>query len=158
MAYQLCEAGADGLVMFNRFYQPDLNLDKLEVEPSLVFSNSNDMKLALRWVAILYGRIQVDFAITNGVHNYQDVLKGMMAGANVTMMAAELLKHGVGRIGDILSELRTWMEEHEYESITQMGQHEPARRACCLRASQLHEEHNLAPDPSGTGYQARIKS
>ncbi len=162
MAYQLAEAGADGLVMFNRFYQPDFNLDKLEVEPSLSFSRSSDMLLALRWVAILYGRVSVDFAITNGVHTYQDVLKGMMAGANVTMLAAELLKNGIGRITDILAELRTWMEEHEYESITQMrgsmSQRHVAEPAAFERANYMKALQSWRPDPAGSGFQVRIKS
>lgn len=120
MAKRLVEEGANGLVLFNRFYQPDLNLETLEVEPRLVLSNSNELRLPLRWVAILYGRLLTDFAITTGIHNAQDVLKGLMAGAKVTMMASELLRHGVGRIDEILRALSGWMAEHEYESVNQM--------------------------------------
>jgi dihydroorotate dehydrogenase (fumarate) len=112
--------GADGLVLFNRFYQPDFDLENLEVAPRLVLSNSNELRLPLRWVAILYGRLSVDFAITSGIHTSQDIIKGLMAGANVTMMASELLQNGVRRIGQVLNELVTWLNEHEYESVMQM--------------------------------------
>lgn len=120
MSKRLVDHGANGLVFFNRFYQPDLDLENLEVAPRLVLSNSNDLRLPLRWVAILYGRVLADFAITTGIHTSEDVLKGLMAGAKVTMMASELLQNGVRRIKDILREMETWMDEHEYESVAQM--------------------------------------
>lgn len=120
VAYRLSEAGAKGLVLFNRFYQPDLDIESLEVTPRLTLSQSHEMRLPLTWCAILYGRVPVDLAITTGVHSHTDVLKGLMAGAKVTMMASELLQHGVGRIGEVVANLRLWMEEHEYESVTQM--------------------------------------
>jgi len=120
MASRLVDHGADGLVLFNRFYQPDFDLENLEVAPHLVLSNSNELRLPLRWVAILYGRLSVDFAITSGIHTSHDVIKGLMAGANVTMMASELLQNGVRRIGQVLNELATWLNEHEYESVIQM--------------------------------------
>jgi dihydroorotate dehydrogenase (fumarate) len=120
MANRLADHGADGLVLFNRFYQPDFDLDNLEVAPRLVLSNSDDLRLPLRWVAILYGRVDADFAITRGIHTSCDVIKGLMAGAKVTMMASELLQNGVRRIGQVLNELVTWLTEHEYESVTQM--------------------------------------
>ena len=120
MASRLSEAGADGLVLFNRFYQPDFDLENLEVAPRLVLSSSDDLRLPLRWVAILYGRLTADLAITSGIHTSHDVIKGLMAGAKVTMMASELLQKGVGRVGQILNELATWMNEHEYESVVQM--------------------------------------
>ena len=120
MASCLSENGADGLVLFNRFYQPDFDLEKLEVASRLVLSNSNELRLPLRWVAILYGRVKADLAITSGVHTAEDVVKGLMAGANVTMMASELLQNGVRRIGQVLNEVVTWLNEHEYESVTQM--------------------------------------
>jgi dihydroorotate dehydrogenase (fumarate) len=120
MASRLDDRGADGLVLFNRFYQPDFDLDNLEVAPRLVLSNSDDLRLPLRWVAILYGRVSADLAITSGIHTSQDVLKGLIAGAQVTMMASELLQKGVRRIGQVLNELVTWLNEHEYESVTQM--------------------------------------
>jgi dihydroorotate dehydrogenase (fumarate) len=137
MAYHLAEIGADALVLFNRFYQPDFDLETLEVVPHLVLSNSHELRLPLRWVAIMYGQVPVDFAITTGVHTYKDVLKGIMAGANVTMMASELLQNGIQRIGEVVQEMTQWMEEHEYDA----GQHEPAAcgRTGPLRAGQLHE-------------------
>ena len=120
MAGRLADHGADGLVLFDRFYQPDFDLENLEVAPRLVLSNSNELRLPLRWVAILYGRLSVDFAITSGIHTSQDVIKGLMAGANVTMMASELLQNGVRRIGQVLNELVAWLTEHEYQSVMQM--------------------------------------
>ena len=120
MAKCLVEEGASGLVLFNRFYQPDIDLEALEVVPRLVLSNSSELRLPLRWVAILYGRLLTDLAITTGIHTSEDVLKALMAGANVTMMASELLQNGIGRIGRILDEMGRWMEEHEYESVAQM--------------------------------------
>ena len=120
MASRLSDAGADGLVLFNRFYQPDFDLENLEVAPRLVLSSSDDLRLPLRWVAILYGKLTADFAITSGIHTSHDVVKGLMAGAKVTMMASELLQKGVRRIGQVLNELVTWMNEHEYESVMQM--------------------------------------
>ena len=120
MASRLTDHGADGLVLFNRFYQPDFDLENLEVAPRLVLSNSNELRLPLRWVAILYGRLDVDLAITSGIHTSQDVIKGLMAGAKVTMMASELLQNGVRRIGQVLNEVTTWLTEHEYESVMQM--------------------------------------
>lgn len=120
MASRLKDAGADGLVLFNRFYQPDFDLEKLEVAPRLVLSDSDDLRLPLRWVAILYGRLTADLAITSGIHTSTDVIKGLMAGARVTMMASELLQNGVRRAGQALGELANWMHEHEYESVMQM--------------------------------------
>jgi dihydroorotate dehydrogenase (fumarate) len=117
---QFAEAGADGLVLFNRFYQPDIDLEKMEVTPSLVLSTSSELRMPLRWIALLYGQIKADFAITSGVHTSEDVLKSMMAGASVTMMASELLKGGIKRIPEILSGMQMWMESNEYESVTQM--------------------------------------
>jgi dihydroorotate dehydrogenase (fumarate) len=120
MANRLVGHGADGLVLFNRFYQPDFDLENLEVTPRLVLSNSNELRLPLRWVAILYGRLQADFAITSGIHTFEDVIKGLMAGAKVTMMASELLQNGVRRIGQVLNDLVTWLTEREYESVMQL--------------------------------------
>lgn len=120
MASRLADCGADGLVLFNRFYQPDFDLENLEVGPRLVLSNSNELRLPLRWVAILYGRLRTDLAITTGIHTSQDVIKGLMAGAKVTMMASELLQNGIRRISQVLNEVVTWLREHEYESVAQM--------------------------------------
>jgi dihydroorotate dehydrogenase (fumarate) len=120
MAKRLVDEGANGLVFFNRFYQPDLNLETLTVEPRLVLSNSHELRLPLRWVAILYGRLLADMAITTGVHTSEDVLKGLMAGAKVTMMASELLQNGLRRVKEILGEIESWMSEHVYASVAQM--------------------------------------
>jgi len=120
MARRLSDHGADGLVLFNRFYQPDFDLENLEVAPRLVLSNSDDLRLPLRWVAILYGRLNADLAITSGIDTSLDVIKGLMAGARVTMMASELLQKGIARIGQVLNELVGWLNQHEYESVMQM--------------------------------------
>ena len=120
MAQKLDKAGADGLVLFNRFYQPDFDLEALEIVPSLQLSTPYELLLRLHWVAILHGKVRPDLAITGGVHTSYDVLKAMMAGAQVAMMTSALLKRGVDYIGTVLGELKTWMEEHEYESIRQM--------------------------------------
>jgi dihydroorotate dehydrogenase (fumarate) len=119
-ARQLAEAGADGLVLFNRFYQPDFDLEELEVVPNLVLSNSHELRLPLRWIAVLYGRVPVDFGLTSGVHTATDLIKAVMAGASVTTVASEFLQHGVGRATEILAEVQAWLEEHEYISIDQM--------------------------------------
>ena len=120
MARRFADAGADALVLFNRFYQPDFDLEQLEVVPNLQLSSSADLRLPLSWIAMLYGRVPVDLALTSGVHSAKDVLKATMAGANVAMIASELLANGIYRIRDILADLRAWMIEHEYESIEQM--------------------------------------
>jgi dihydroorotate dehydrogenase (fumarate) len=118
-ARRLVEAGVDALVLFNRFYQPDFDLEELEVVPHLVLSNSNEMRLPLRWIAILYGRVKADFALTSGVHTAEDFLKAVMAGASAVMVASEFLQNGLGRAGQILDDAQTWLEEHEYVSIQQ---------------------------------------
>ena len=119
-ARRLVEAGADALVLFNRFYQPDFDLDELDIVHSLDLSTSADLRLPLRWISILHGKVDADFALTSGIHNYKDVLKAMMAGANVAMTASKLLHDGEQAIGPILSDLEAWMKEKEYESIRQM--------------------------------------
>jgi len=120
MARCLDQAGANALVLFNRFYQPDLDLENIEVVPNLVFSTSNELRLRLRWVAILYGNVRADLAVTGGVHTADDVVKAMMVGARVAMMTSALLKHGIGHMAMVLANLISWMEAHEYESIRQM--------------------------------------
>jgi dihydroorotate dehydrogenase (fumarate) len=117
---KLADAGADGLVLFNRFYQPDFDLDNLEVVHTLHLSNSTELNLPLRWISILYGKIKADLALTSGIHTAQDVIKSMMAGAQVTMLASELLANGVKRVPEILSVMEAWMQEREYLSIKQM--------------------------------------
>ena len=119
-ANRLVQAGADGLVLFNRFYQPDLDLENLEVVPNLVLSNSDDLRLPLRWIAILYGKVKADLALTSGVHTSEDAIKAIMAGANVAMTTSALLKRGTNAIQQILTGLEEWMTEREYESVQQM--------------------------------------
>ncbi|NUM48915.1 MAG: dihydroorotate dehydrogenase-like protein [Anaerolineales bacterium] len=120
IAQRLAKAGARGLVLFNRFYQPDLDLDTLEVVPNLSLSTSEELRLRLRWAAILHGQIPTDLAITGGVHTAQDVVKCMLAGANVAMMTSALLMRGIGYTSKVYMDLLNWMEEHEYESVHQM--------------------------------------
>lgn len=120
VARRLVDEGADALVLFNRFYQPDIDIDNLEVTPRLALSQPHELRLPLCWVAILYGELLTDFAVTSGVHAYEDVLKSLMAGAKVAMMASELLRNGLGRVARILEELEQWMTEHEYVSVNQM--------------------------------------
>jgi dihydroorotate dehydrogenase (fumarate) len=120
MARRLVEAGADGLVLFNRFYQPDFDLDELEVVPNLQLSSSSELRLPLRWIALLYGRVQTDYALTSGVHTSTDMLKAIMAGASVTMVTSEFLQNGIERAGEMLGGMLSWLEEHEYESVLQM--------------------------------------
>jgi dihydroorotate dehydrogenase (fumarate) len=120
MARRFDEEGADGLVLFNRFYQPDIDLENLEVVPNVVLSTSESMRLPLRWVAILYGRIKASMAATTGIHTSNDVLKMIMAGADVTQLCAVLFQHGIGKISQILDDMKQWMEDHEYESVKQM--------------------------------------
>lgn len=120
MAKRFDAAGADALVLFNRFYQPDINLEELEVEPHIILSNPTDLRLPMRWIAILKGRIFADLAATSGIHYGEDVIKMMLVGANVTMLCSTLLRYGVDYIKDIEAEMIEWMTEHEYESIMQM--------------------------------------
>ena len=120
MAKKLDDAGADGLVMFNRFYQPDLDIENLEVATNLDLSANWEMRLPLRWIAILYGRIKANLAATSGIHTYEDVIKMVMAGADITCLCSELLGNGIGRITEILKQVEQWMTEKEYESLEQM--------------------------------------
>ena len=120
MAKRFTQAGARGLVLFNRFYQPDIDLEALEVRPNVLLSTSQALRLPLRWIAILYGRVPADFAATGGVHAGEDAVKLLLAGANVTMLASALLKNGIGQLTQIENELREWMAQHEYESVEQM--------------------------------------
>jgi len=120
IAQRLDEVGADALVLFNRFYQPDFDIEQLEVVPNLVLSRPDELPLRLHWVAIIYGHVKADLAITGGVHSASDVLKSMMAGARVAMMTSALLQNGIGHLANVLEDLVRWMEEHEYASIQQM--------------------------------------
>jgi len=120
MALQLVEAGADGLVLFNRFLQPDIDLETLEVDPTLHLSTSEELRLPLRWMAILRGRVDCSLAATTGVHTGEDAVKLLLAGADVTMMASALFRHGPEHLATVLGDVRTWLEEHEYESVEQL--------------------------------------
>jgi dihydroorotate dehydrogenase (fumarate) len=119
-ATRLVKAGANGLVLFNRFMQPDLDIETLEVVPTINLSQSAELRLPLRWIAMLYGKVKADFALTSGVHTSTDVIKAMMAGANVAMMASELLANGVKTVPGILNGISEWMTNFEYDSIKQM--------------------------------------
>jgi dihydroorotate dehydrogenase (fumarate) len=150
MAKKLDETGANGLVLFNRFYQPDLDVENLEVVPHLLLSTSAELRLPLRWIAILYGRVEADLALTTGIHTAEDVLKGLMAGACVTMMASELLRNGVGRLQEVLVDLERWLVEYEYESVAQLqgslSQINCAEPAAFERANYMRVLSSFAPD------------
>jgi dihydroorotate dehydrogenase (fumarate) len=133
MAKQLDQAGADALVLFNRFYQPDIDLEALEIRPNVLLSTPQALRLPLRWIAILYGHIQANLAATSGIHTAEDALKVLMAGASVAMMTSALLKHGIGHMRTVENDLRQWLESHEYYSVNQLRG----------SLSQLHSE-----DPS----------
>jgi len=120
IAKRLDRAGADGLVLFNRFYQPDINVENLEVEPHVLLSTPQAMRLPLRWIAILYGHIQGSLAATSGIHNAHDVIKMLMVGANITMLCSVLLREGINHIHCLEKDLREWMKIHEYESVKQI--------------------------------------
>jgi dihydroorotate dehydrogenase (fumarate) len=120
MAKRLDEAGANGLVLFNRFYQPDIELETLEVKPNILLSTPMAMRVPLRWIALLYGRIRPSLAATSGIHRATDALKMLMAGADVAMLCSALIRHGPRQVGVIERDLIAWMEEHEYESVTQL--------------------------------------
>ncbi|MFN8377569.1 MAG: dihydroorotate dehydrogenase-like protein [Anaerolineae bacterium] len=120
MAKQMEEAGANALVLFNRFYQPDIDLETLEIKPNVLLSTSQNLRLPLTWIGILYGKLALDLAGTSGVHTASDVLKMLMVGANAVMTTASLLKHGIGYGAELIEGVRAWMEEHEYESVNQM--------------------------------------
>lgn len=120
MAVRLAEAGADGLVIFNRFLQPDIDLEELEVSPRLVLSSKYEELLPVRWVAILYNRVKASLALTSGIHDAQGMLKALLAGADVGMIASVLYTKGFGQVPAILDGMKFWMEEKEYESISQL--------------------------------------
>lgn len=125
--------GINGVVLFNRFYQPDLNIEELTVEPRLYLSTSNDLLLRIRWLAILHGRCRVSLALSGGVHHVQDAIKGLMAGADVLQIVSLILRHGVSAFASLVSGVEAWMSEHEYSSVQEM------------RGSLSHKH---SPDPS----------
>jgi len=117
MSKQLHETGADALVLFNRFYQPDFDIDELKAVPNLDLSHPSEIRLPLLWIAVLYGRIPVSLAATTGVHGAKELIKYLLAGADVGMCASALLKHGIPWISDILDDLKTYMNEMNFQSI-----------------------------------------
>jgi len=120
MAQRLDTSNADGLVLFNRFYQPDIDLEELELRPNVLLSTPQALRLPLTWIGILFGKVKAGLAGTGGVHNAEDVVKLLMVGANVTMLCSSLMRHGVNHLRHVERELREWMEAHEYESVDQM--------------------------------------
>lgn len=120
MAKQFDETGVDALVLFNRFYQPDIDLDEYEVTPNLLLSQSNAMRLPMRWIAILKDKIKADLAATSGIHTGTDVIKMLMVGANVTMLCSSILKHGINHIHNIENHMKEWMVEKEYNSVSEL--------------------------------------
>ena len=120
MAKRFDQAGANGLVLFNRFYQPDIELESLEVKPNILLSTPMSMRLPLRWIALLHGRVNASLAATSGIHRAADALKMIMAGADVTMLCSTIMRHGFPQIATMESELVEWLEEHEYESLSQL--------------------------------------
>ncbi len=120
MAKRLTAAGADGLVLFNRFYQPDIDIETLEVRPHLLLSSPQELRLPMHWIALLHGRLAVDLAATSGIHNAQDVVRLLMAGATVTQIVSALLRHGPSYLGQIEQNLTAWLAEHEYASVSQL--------------------------------------
>ena len=113
-------AGADALVLFNRFYQPDLDIENLEVQPTIQLSSSSTLRLRLRWLALLHSHLGIPMAVTGGVHTAEDAIKATMCGATGVQMVSALLKHGPRRLTEVKAGMAAWMEEHEYESLDQM--------------------------------------
>lgn len=161
MANRLAEAGADGLVLFNRFFQPDLDLATLDVVPHLVLSTSDELRLPLRWVGTLYGRVPVDLAITSGVHTHEDALKGLMAGARVTMVASELLQHGLGRLREMVEGMAQWLQVRGYGAVAElqgsMSQERVEDPAAFERANYMRVLHSWQPDPAGELFRAMLR-
>jgi dihydroorotate dehydrogenase (fumarate) len=120
MAKRLDEAGADGLVLFNRFYQPDIDLEELEIRPNVLLSTPQALRLPLTWIGILHGRLRASLAATSGVHDPQDAIKLLLVGANVTMLCSSLLRNGINHLRHMERGIVEWMEQHEYESVRQM--------------------------------------
>jgi dihydroorotate dehydrogenase (fumarate) len=120
MAKRLDEAGANGLVMFNRFYQPDVELETLEVKPNILLSTPMAMRLPLRWIALLHGKISASLAATSGIHRASDALKMLMVGADVTMLCSTVIRHGIPQIGMMERDMIDWLDEHGYESVSQL--------------------------------------
>jgi dihydroorotate dehydrogenase (fumarate) len=149
MARRLDEAGADGLVLFNRFYQPDLDLENLAVWPNVELSTSAEMRLPLRWIGILYGRVKCSLAATTGIHTPEDVVKVVMAGADAAMLCSALYRHGTSHAATLLKGVERWMEEHGYSSITEMkgtlSQRSVAEPAAYERANYMKTIQSFRP-------------
>jgi dihydroorotate dehydrogenase (fumarate) len=141
MVKSLGDAGASAVVIFNRFYQPDITLEKMIVEPALKLSTSEELLLRIRWAAILFSKVNLDIAITGGVHTAEDVIKSIMVGANVTMLASLLLDKGINYLGSLIRDIETWLETHKYQSIKQihgiMSQRSVSEPALFERANYL---------------------
>ncbi len=141
MVQQLDTAGADAFVLFNRFYQPDIDLENLEVKPGVTLSSSKNLRIPLRWIAILHGRVKASLAGTTGVHTAEDAIKLIMAGADVTQMCAALLMHGPEYLGKMLADMNKWLEAHEYSDIKamkgSMSQKKVAEPAAYERANYI---------------------
>ncbi len=120
MAVRFAEAGAAGLVLFNRFYQPDINLESREVTPNVVLSSSSSSRLPMRWIAILHGKVKASLAASSGIHTHEDAIKMLMVGADVTMMTSALMKHGVWHLASVREAMTQWLEQHEFQSVTQL--------------------------------------
>jgi dihydroorotate dehydrogenase (fumarate) len=120
VAKRFDKLGTDGLVLFNRFYQPDIDLEELEIKPNVLLSTPQDLRLPLTWIGILYGHVRASLAATSGVHGPEDVIKMLMVGADVTMLCSALLRHGIGHLRHVEQGVVEWMEKHEYESVHQM--------------------------------------
>ena len=150
MAKRLDDAGTNALVLFNRFYQPDIDLEALEVRPRVLLSTPQAMRLPLTWIGILYGRIRADMAATSGVHEAEDVIKLLMVGANVTMLCSVLLQRGVDHIRTVENGIREWMEAHEYDSVHQMrgsmSQQNVADASAFERAHYISTLHSYKPE------------
>lgn len=153
-ARALAGAGAKALVLFNRFYQPDFDVEELEIVPNLVLSRSEELRLPLRWIAILYGRVGCELALTSGVHSHADAIKSLMAGAQVAMMTSELLENGIDRLSAIVREMEFWLEEHEYDSLDQLrgslSQINCPEPAAFERANYMKVLRSYADPVSGT--------
>lgn len=153
MCLKLSNVGAKGFVLFNRFYQPDLDIDHLEVVHNLELSTSADLRLPLRWTAMMYDKIDADLAISGGIHTGIDVIKGIMAGATITMMTAEVLKNGIVRFDQMNEEVRLWMEQNEYHSVAQMrgslSQKNSPDPSAYERANYMKVLQSIKQDPTG---------
>jgi dihydroorotate dehydrogenase (fumarate) len=151
LAQRLADAGADGLVLFNRFYQPDIDLESLAVVPSLQLSTPEELRLRMRWIALLHGRVDLSLAATGGVHGTEEVLKVLLAGADCAQMCSALLQHGPGRLSDTLEGLERWLEAREYDSLRQLigsvSQQKTPDPAAFERANYMQVLDSYTPPP-----------